>query len=51
MTYHGIDNCDRCGKSLEDGRWLSGLCKRCEKKMLNEKKGKSCVQRRVASHW
>lgn len=31
MTYRGIDRCDRCGKPLEHGQWLSGLCKRCEK--------------------
>ncbi len=30
MTYKGINFCDRCGGSLEDGRWLSGICRRCE---------------------
>ncbi len=30
MTYRGINFCDRCGKRLEDGQWLCGLCKRCE---------------------
>ena len=28
--YHGIDRCDRCGKALEDGQWLVGLCRGCE---------------------
>ncbi len=31
MTYRGINFCDRCGKRLESGQWLSGLCKACEK--------------------
>ncbi len=30
MTYRGIDRCDRCGKVLEKGRWLSGICAKCE---------------------
>jgi len=27
--YRGIDKCDRCGRLLEKGRWLSGVCKAC----------------------
>ncbi len=30
VTYHGIDRCDQCGRPLEPGQGLSGLCKRCE---------------------
>jgi len=30
VQYHGIDRCDRCGQPLEDGQWLSGLCRVCE---------------------
>ncbi len=30
VTYSGIDRCDSCGRLLEDGQWLCGLCKRCE---------------------
>ncbi len=30
VLYHGIDRCDRCGQPLEQGQWLSGLCKSCE---------------------
>ncbi len=30
MAYHGIDKCDRCGQSLEEGQWLVGLCRACE---------------------
>lgn len=30
MAYTDIDSCDVCGADLEDGRWLVGLCKRCE---------------------
>ncbi len=33
MKYSGIDRCDQCGKPLEDGMWLSGLCKACEKEI------------------
>ena len=33
MKYQGINFCDRCGGSLEDGRWLSGVCKKCEAKV------------------
>ena len=46
MTYRGIDRCDACGRLLEQGQWLSGLCKRCEKaarerevEILKSKKG------------
>ncbi|MCZ6780060.1 MAG: hypothetical protein O7C73_00270 [Nitrospirae bacterium] len=28
--YYGIDRCDRCGKALEQGQWLVGLCRACE---------------------
>ncbi len=28
--YYGIDNCDNCGKPIEDGQWLVGLCRACE---------------------
>lgn len=38
MAYHGIDKCDRCGKSLEEGQWLVGLCRTCEQK-ANRKYG------------
>jgi len=30
VTYSGIDRCDSCGRLLEKGEWLAGLCKRCE---------------------
>ena len=30
MAYKGITFCDNCGKPLERGQWLSGLCRRCE---------------------
>ncbi|MFB3145266.1 MAG: hypothetical protein ACE10F_11970 [Candidatus Methylomirabilales bacterium] len=30
MSYHGIDKCDSCGRPLEPGQGLSGLCKACE---------------------
>ncbi len=29
-TFHGIDRCDQCGRPLENGQWLVGLCRRCE---------------------
>ncbi len=31
MKYSGIDRCDSCGRVLEHGYWLSGLCRACEK--------------------
>ncbi len=30
MTYRRINFCDRCGKRLERGQWLCGLCRVCE---------------------
>lgn len=30
MTYRGINFCDRCGRLLESGQWLCGLCHKCE---------------------
>ncbi len=30
MTYHGMDNCDDCGRPLEQRQWLVGLCRACE---------------------
>ncbi len=30
MTYSGIDHCDSCGRLLEKGQELAGLCQRCE---------------------
>ncbi len=39
MAYHGIDKCDRCGQSLEEGQWLVGLCRTCERKE-NRKHGR-----------
>ncbi len=30
VKYRGINFCDNCGKPLEQGRWLAGLCKACE---------------------
>ncbi len=32
VTYKGINFCDRCGQTLEEGRWLSGVCGGCEEK-------------------
>ncbi len=37
--YKGINFCDRCGEPLERLQWLSGLCKRCEKK-ANEREAR-----------
>ena len=37
--YKGINYCDRCGKLLEHGQWLCGLCKACEKK-ANEREAR-----------
>ena len=31
MVYSGIDKCDECGRPLEKGQWLVGLCRGCEK--------------------
>ena len=45
VTYHGIDRCDRCGKPLEDGQWLVGLCQSCEE-ALNKKRVKAAFNRR-----
>ena len=25
-----LENCDRCGRPLEKGQWIIGLCRRCE---------------------
>ncbi len=30
VTYSGIDHCDSCGRLLEKGQELAGLCQRCE---------------------
>lgn len=30
VAYHGIDRCDACGRPLEQGQWLMGLCRGCE---------------------
>ena len=30
VRYKGITFCDQCGKALEDGQWLVGLCRGCE---------------------
>ncbi len=30
MTYQGIDNCEHCGKPLEERRWMHGVCEACE---------------------
>ncbi|MFQ5848050.1 MAG: hypothetical protein ACE5IQ_10345 [Candidatus Methylomirabilales bacterium] len=41
MPYNGIDKCDQCGKPLEEGQWLIGLCRACERKPVAAgKKGK-----------
>ena len=34
MTFYGIDHCDQCGKPLEAGQGLIGLCRQCEAKAL-----------------
>ncbi len=31
VKYFGIDRCDECGRPLEQGQGLVGLCKACEK--------------------
>ncbi len=38
MTYRGINFCDCCGKRLEEGRWLSGICAKCEEAEKSPKK-------------
>ena len=38
MTYKGINFCDECGQRLEDGQWLSGLCRLCEEAQKNRKR-------------
>ncbi len=30
MTFYGINNCDDCGKPIEERQWLVGLCRACE---------------------
>ncbi len=30
VKYSGIDRCDVCGRPLEEGRSLSGICAKCE---------------------
>ena len=45
VTYHAIDRCDRCGKPLEDGQWLVGLCQSCEE-ASNKKRVKVAFNRR-----
>jgi len=37
VKYSGIDRCDECDKPLEDGQWLCGLCKRCERESLGNR--------------
>ena len=46
MTYHGIDNCDHCGQLLEQGQWLVGLCKTCERIQKVPKKRRETVKPR-----
>ena len=30
VKYSGIDRCVECGRPLEKGQWLVGLCRQCE---------------------
>ena len=50
VTYSGIDRCDQCGRPLEQGQWLVGLCKRCEQETSDttrhQRSGTSSVQGR-----
>jgi len=44
MTYHGMDNCDDCGRPLEQRQWLVGLCRACEEARKAPKE-KACDRR------
>ena len=44
MTYHGIDNCNHCGKPLEQGQWLVGLCRACEQAQEKAKRPKRPIE-------
>ena len=44
MNFFGIDRCDNCGQLLEDGQWLVGLCKTCERIQKVPKKRRETVK-------